>query len=320
MATVTKLKAAVNNKNLPILGEDGNLYNYYYGRWINKVSEFGYAPRVDVKNALNAFVESGINNGWIDRISYFLPFVGSQTNPKAGFVPLIDNLSSNYEINEYDETDANIALSFSYDSNGNIISYGATPGVGEYKTPIVINLPFLKYKGISVLTEMKDFENIDANNFLGNYVYIDNETRTGMMGFRKSLPAPSGAQFVHRHTPSDESLDTQVSIGNELIAGSTNVVFGISYFYDASNTKRQVRFCIADGVEKLSIIKTSTIEFSDLSSISNSMIFGIGADNLKKVFHGKMKSFIIFDPNDITKDVMNSMITAMSTLNTALGR
>ena len=93
MATVTKLKAAVNNKNLPILGEDGNLYNYYVGRWMNKVNALGYSPSSTEINALNAFVQNGIDNGWIDKAVYLLPFVGSETIPLAGMIPLIDNVA-----------------------------------------------------------------------------------------------------------------------------------------------------------------------------------------------------------------------------------
>jgi hypothetical protein len=118
MATVTKLKAAVDNKNLPILGVDGNLYNYYVGRYTNKIGELGYTPTSTEISALNAFIEKGIEDGWIDKLEYFMPFIGLESTPLTGMVPLVDKVAD-YEL-AVETVDADL---FSY-YNGKIISFG----------------------------------------------------------------------------------------------------------------------------------------------------------------------------------------------------
>jgi hypothetical protein len=44
--------------------------------------------------AVGAFIEDGINKGWINHIKYFLPFIGNNTIPLAGAVPLIDGVDN----------------------------------------------------------------------------------------------------------------------------------------------------------------------------------------------------------------------------------
>lgn len=119
MATVTKLKAAVNNQNLPILGSNGNLYNYYCGRYINKLDDLGVALTSSEAEAINAFINNGIENGWIEYIKYFLPFIGDNINPLSGIVPIIDKIN-NYEILP-SSIDSNL---FAYDVSGRIVSFG----------------------------------------------------------------------------------------------------------------------------------------------------------------------------------------------------
>jgi hypothetical protein len=134
MATVTKLKAAVNNKNLPILGEDGNLYNYYVGRYTNKMSELGYTLTTGEKNALNAFVEAGISDGWIDKLVYMMPLIGFNTNPKTGIVPLVDAVA------DYEITDEEInGDEFVYDLSGKIKSLGGKGMTAYGAIPIPVN-------------------------------------------------------------------------------------------------------------------------------------------------------------------------------------
>ena len=110
MATVTKLKAQVDNINLPILGSDGKLYSYYYGRYFNVITEKGYTPTSGEKAALEAFIQNGIDNGWIDLVKYFLPLIGSADHLVAATVPLIDRVGD-YAMAEYDGTE-NFSNSF----------------------------------------------------------------------------------------------------------------------------------------------------------------------------------------------------------------
>jgi hypothetical protein len=128
MATVTKMKAAVINKSLPILGEDGNLYSYYFGRYFNKIVEKGYTPTSREITALSAFIQDGINNGWIDIVKYFLPLIGDSSHLDAAAVPLIDEVG-NYEMAEYDGTE-DFSNSFEVNPVSNKIKYYTKIGTG----------------------------------------------------------------------------------------------------------------------------------------------------------------------------------------------
>lgn len=132
MATVTKLKAAVNNKNLPILGDDGKLYNYYVGKWSNALVENGYTPSVSEISAANTFIENGINNGWINKVKYLMPFIGIESAPITGMVPLIDNIA---QYNLIEQT-VNAKL-FSYNYGKIACLGGRTDNINIYaKLPI----------------------------------------------------------------------------------------------------------------------------------------------------------------------------------------
>ena len=90
--TVTKLKAEVQNNNLPYLTESGSVEQYYVGRYIDALAELGYTLTASEKQAIDTFIQSGIDEGWIDEVKYFMPFIGSSSIPEATLVPLVDQV------------------------------------------------------------------------------------------------------------------------------------------------------------------------------------------------------------------------------------
>lgn len=96
--TVTKLKAEVQNNNLPYLTESGSVEQYYVGRYIDALTKVGYTLTTSEKQAVDAFIKSGIDEGWIDGVKYFMPFIGSSSTPKATLVPLVDQVGDYEEL------------------------------------------------------------------------------------------------------------------------------------------------------------------------------------------------------------------------------
>lgn len=137
MGTLIKLKAEVNNTELPILGSDGKITDYYVGRLRNKIMELGGTVTDAEVNALTALIEDGKTNGWINKVAYFLPFIGNKSVPFAGAVPLIDNYG-NWEMSEYANADEVTEDLFAYDSNNRIKSMGyqGSTSSAYLKTPV----------------------------------------------------------------------------------------------------------------------------------------------------------------------------------------
>lgn len=133
MTTVTRLKAEVNNENLPILGNDGQMYhNYYYGRFFNAITDLGYTPTNEEKQAIEEFIADGEANGWIDMVFYFMPFIGDRQHPMTGLVPLIDKVA-NYDL----AVDSVEESAFSYDAQDKIKQCGGTnTTVRNIKLPV----------------------------------------------------------------------------------------------------------------------------------------------------------------------------------------
>lgn len=180
MATVTKLKAAVNNKNLPILGSDGKMYSYYVGRWQNAIAELGYTPTSEEIAALKAFINVGINNGWIEKVQYLMPFIGSETNPLQGMVPLIDNVAD-YElaVNSVDEK------LFSY-SDGKIRCLGGRSDNNNISARIPVNTSQLGYNQcFSPFVNVTLDTNTVTSGVKGVFAFAQNNDNSERYGFRK---------------------------------------------------------------------------------------------------------------------------------------
>lgn len=132
MITVTRLKASVNNPDLPVLLDDGTVVNFYVGNYIAKMRSNEYNLSDAQIAALNAFVESGIASGWAQYVKYFLPCVGSLSTPITGAIPLIDKVG-NYEMSEYDGTED---LSKVFAGADGEIKYIHQSGEVALKTPV----------------------------------------------------------------------------------------------------------------------------------------------------------------------------------------
>lgn len=133
-ATVIKLKASVNNPELPVLGYDGNIYDGIVGCYLNKLVECGYTPTNTEKSAISTFIESGKTKGWLNAVQYILPFIGDSDHPFAGCVPLVDVLG-NYAMAEYSGSE-DYADSFDY-NGGKIVGLGGNASVKAVKTPLL---------------------------------------------------------------------------------------------------------------------------------------------------------------------------------------
>lgn len=132
MITITKLRATVNNPDLPVLLPDGSVTNFYVGNYGNIMQENGYTLSSEQVAALEAFIDSGIDSGWIQYVKYFLPCLGSLTHPITGAVPLIDKVG-NYAMAEYDGTED---FSKVFSGTGDEIQYINQSGSVALKTPV----------------------------------------------------------------------------------------------------------------------------------------------------------------------------------------
>jgi hypothetical protein len=98
MTTVTTLKGVVTGDNFPVLTKYGIIKYSLLGKYLNRMSENNFDFTDEQINSLMAFFDSGYNDGWIDKLMYVLPFIGSAETYKAAAVPLIDRFSNYKEL------------------------------------------------------------------------------------------------------------------------------------------------------------------------------------------------------------------------------
>lgn len=125
MNTLTRLKIEVTNDQLPIIF-NGRMLNYYVGKYYNALSELGFELSEQEDAAIIALIDNAVEHGWLQYIDFFFPFIGDNTHPGAGFVPLIDKYGD-YSIDDFDMNREPLRTSvdsFKYDNNNRIISYG----------------------------------------------------------------------------------------------------------------------------------------------------------------------------------------------------
>lgn len=218
MTTVTKLKAAVNNKNLPVLGEDGNIYSYYVGRYMNKMSELGYTLTSTELQAVNTFINDGISDGWIDKVVYFMPFIGTETTPLQGMVPLIDNVA-NYEL-----AVNSVGNIFSFE-NGKIKSFGGSSNcIGTAEIPVTnfdLGTPdaFSTFINVNYLAANGD----DKSDIKGSFASAQDSENIARFSIRKGKK--NGASQPNSMT-AGRRLDEQSEI-------NFITLFGTDYIEDA---------------------------------------------------------------------------------------
>lgn len=124
MGTLIRMKAEVNNPELPVVTEQGIL-PYYEGLYVNKLADMGVTLTQTEVNALSAFISELNDAGVLDKIDTFYPFMGNVNVPLVGSTELTFN----------DTTSTNTKLDF---VNGKL------RGVKAFD-----NMPTVKYKNLS---------------------------------------------------------------------------------------------------------------------------------------------------------------------------
>ena len=311
MATITKLKGEVLNKNLPILLQDGSITNYYYGNFRNKLTEFGYTISQDEATAVEAFVQSGIKNGWIDYVQYLLPFIGDSTTPEAGVVPLIDNVD-NYRMAEYDSSRDYSDL-FTFDQvTGKIKCVHTTSNAEPITTPVTF------------ATQKKGLSNIVR---AGNLSYVENSHNI-ILDSENQLEYESETVYVRQRFISlSDTLRLQYVRNSGAIINPSlfrnNFETIIQYGYDAN-------FAFFSKINENDIFMAGQfLEYSGFKQF-NAMVHPSTLLGWPDLNYGKykvgapfdtydLKLFAFIDP-DIPQNMMEGLSTAITTLTTALGR
>ena len=309
MATVTKLKAAVNNKNLPILGDDGNLYNYYVGRWRNVISELGYTPTNSELTALEAFVLNGINDGWIDRVKYFMPFIGLETTPLTGMVPLIDQVAD-YELAE-ESVDTEL---FRY-NNGKIMGIGGRDdNTGKQATLPVTTRDFGLSQCFSAFIDCR-YENTDLEfnidgTIISAYDITDNSINIAV---RKGSQNSTSLYYILNNGTITETISAGV-VTSEDVPQEIGAFWSV---YDKNNELLRSRGSLWKGNTSLRGYGTSTFTYPTAIS-SSTYQFKVGANAVRPL---KLKVNVvgIIDPT-ITSSELLSFNKAVFILTAALGR
>lgn len=93
MSTITKLNFAVNNDELPVITEDGNLVNSFVARYISMLSQKGYSLTAGELAAVSELIDDAISHGWLRYVDYLFPFIGDKTHIAAAMVPLVDRFT-----------------------------------------------------------------------------------------------------------------------------------------------------------------------------------------------------------------------------------
>lgn len=322
MISVVKLKAVVDNKDLPVLTRDGEIVSYYAGAYKNKLMEVGYTPTPAQMTAIGAFIEDGMNNGWIDQIKYFLPFIGNSNVPLSGAVPLIDSID-NYQMSEYTFTE-DLSKIFVYDSSGQIISMGGptiTPNSQVLKTPVKVSD---MGGGLNVSACIGPF--VRDNSYLSYFAYqtvlssgsLFRGIRINGSGlfdiiYRRTIDAAS-ANIIAISRPTGAEIDN-------LWVQKKDFSLNIAYFKDeADGNNYYMRFITTPD---------KSLENYD-KGISKSFVAYEGDDSLLSKYNATygmnqfsclipIKSWGVFDYH-ITRQQLADFNAAVFTLNTALGR
>jgi hypothetical protein len=315
MATVTRLKAEVDNKNLPIIGDDGNLYNYYYGRFFSKMYELGYTISAAEKNALNAFIEDGVDNGWIEKVKYLLPFIGSESTPLTGLVPLIDNIAD-YEL-AVSSVDSKL---FSY-STGKITCLGGRNDNANVNAKLPIKTSQMGYQGLPIFINA----NIASDTIAGfhgviSYALDSNANNLQRFVFCKGIKSSDSSQyFYYGMNIGGPSTDTQYrAILGASFSNACQVGLCFGRYIDGNNADMMVRHIFIKGSSSaLNYVKESS---DDAVPTAPCDIYIGSNDNLPWVLDLKINIMAFFDFTNITKGDLDAFNRAVFTLTTALGR
>lgn len=327
MITVTRLKAQVDNTNLPILLEDGTITNYYSGKYISTLASVGYTISDAERTAINNFILSGIDKGWIPYVLYFNPFLGDSASPKAGVVPLIDQVSD-YDLSIY-ESDYNFANMFEYNSGGKISNYGkmSTPSIAN--AALKVKCSYVDMGGYGFTAGIK--ANITDSNSTLDYMcgIIRNVDNLFCAGMRKNASAASQWQRVTRYD-GDTLLDSlkidsltapRQQAFDEAMARGGYMTFNFLAFRDVDNTPKNVMQCVSNAESTyysyyngltIPSINAAVTNGLDTTYVSSSTL-GRQPQTFKLNHYGLLKV-------SIQKDILDQFNNDVYNLMVALGR
>lgn len=310
MATITKLKAEVNNNNLPILGNDGKLYNYYAGRYANKMADYGHSLSVSELNAVNAFVEDGINNGWIEMVRYMMPFLGTRDTPITGIIPLIDNIA------DYNLAEENVDESaFTYSASGRITALGnPSSNVGKIKLPFSsVDLPdkdFSPFINLNYTADMIDgllSQNLSGT--LGIYDYTESSLNASIRwtNINKRL------ELSRRPIAGADLVINGISGTKRESVAQCNVFYSV--YHDGESTPHFKRFVATKGVTTPdSIDVNGSVTATDF--LQGTYILGYSVNKIIV----PMNMVAVLDPILVNKATLEAFSNAVFNFTTALGR
>lgn len=321
MISVIKLKAQVDNRDLPVLTNDGDVVNYYVGLWKNKSMELGYTPTKKQVEAVSAFIEDGISKGWIDHIKYFLPFIGNSTAPLAGAVPLIDEID-NYQMSNYTGQE-DISEIFRYDSSGNIISMGGTSITRNsqvLKTPVKLSD---MDKGINVSVSIAPFVRDDTalsyfacmfstDGKVVRAVRMNDVASRFQVAFRQNLEDAS-ITLINVIYPNREQLD-------QLFLNRVPFNFNISYYQDEEGNFKYQRYVISSD-NSINNYDTGASTVFSAGNITDANSLTLNTTYGKSMFTNMipLRTWAVHNPG-IPKQALVDFNSAVFALNTALGR
>jgi len=311
MATVTKLKATVNNKNLPILGSDGKLHNYFVGRYVNKLAQLGYELTSVEETALEAFISDGISKGWIDKVKYLMPFIGSEEIPLTGMVPLIDKISD-YEL----AVDSVAAEIFTY-NNGKITNIGSISDASKPAYIPVTSTMLGAPQTLGCYFNINYVENASIKALQGGICSAYNQDENVRFAIRKGNGNASEAIFWGVKFDDSSSISFANVKGTAFDTVIQKGIFTVRYV-DNNNNKRVKRYVINKGA--------STALEQDMSGNTASadfpnevLTYKVGnSQSSNSVCPINIIAFI--NPIEITSDDMYNFNQAVFALTTALGR
>ena len=315
MGTLIKLKAEVENNNLPVLGSDGKITDYYVGRLRNKIMELGGTVTDAEVNALTALIENGRTNGWLDKTAYLLPFIGSRDVPFAGAVPLVDKYGD-WDMSEYANTNEVTENLFAYDSNNRIKSLGYVESISTsyLKTPVKASElgnslgTFASFTLYKVEGKEMPFTTLYGANGAGNVFATFRISTYSVLGLNTYY------DNVNRNIENVNSIDD-----------GTDINFYAALYPQGEGSETQGMLAKAWFVEgetpKISIPPVHWNVFDGITAPNADAKIYVGRDAIYKVGNTFMpiKCLALITP-DITKNEVIALNAAVNTFNTALGR
>lgn len=298
MSTITRIKGVIDNPNLPVISPEG-LVNPIYGKYINDLAEQGFSLTSAQSTAVKAFVETITSNELADYILAFYPFIGSQSNINGAKVPIFGGKLFDWDDDSFD--------GFDFDLNGNIIGYNKPFAVPSVKVSDIVP------------------ENSDGH-FLGVGYSINKKNTEGGVSTNRvlsfgtklqvRLQGSSGRPVFNLYYYDAKGVRTTHNANNSSISEST--IQGAGSFYSAFVVTANGLCRYANMGNETSVSRESTM--SAYPDIIADFDEPINAQDTSFADINQVTSLIFFKSLVSTKNQMTTIMEAVKTLMTALGR